>query len=129
MGDEHGPPAPGGIVLVLDDSAGIPVLCARLADLVRQPGALVVCDAAAIVDATIGTVEALARLRLTARRLGADLRIRHVPPPLRHLLALTGLEEVVEPGGASALELQRQAEEREEPLYIEEVGDTADPAA
>ena len=57
-----------------------------------------------------GTIEALARLQLTARRLGCQVRLRDPSRELRELLDLFGLSDVlrVEPG--------RQPEEREQPL-------------
>jgi hypothetical protein len=62
----------------------------------------------------IGTVDALARLQLKARRLGWRLRLREVPAELRGLIELAGLSVVlgVEPGG--------EPEEREVPLDVEE---------
>ena len=62
----------------------------------------------------IGTVDALARLQLTARRLGWRLRLREAPLDLRELIALAGLSRVlgVEPVG--------QPEQREVPLDVEE---------
>ena len=37
------------------------------------------------------TIDALARLQLTARRLGCRLRLRHASPELRELVAFMGL--------------------------------------
>jgi hypothetical protein len=61
----------------------------------------------------IGTVDALARLQLSARRLGRRLRLREAPLELRELIELAGLSRVlgVEPVG--------QAEEREVALDVE----------
>lgn len=122
------------IVWVIDPAIGradIPVLCARLADLVRpygREGAVVVCDVGGIAEPSAVTVEALARLRLTARRLGADIRVRGAHVRLRQLLAFTGLGEIIPIDGGSALEPHRQPEQREQPLDVEEVGDPTDPA-
>jgi ABC-type transporter Mla MlaB component len=81
----------------------------------------IVCDlAGAAADA--GTVDALARLQLAARRAGVELRLRHVPKELRELLAFTGLS------GVLRLEPVGKAEEREELLRVEEERDLADPA-
>ena len=62
----------------------------------------------------IATVDALARLQLTARRLGWRLRLRNVSVELRELIELAGLTSVlgVEPVG--------QPEEREVTLDVEE---------
>lgn len=138
MRGERGPPATGAAIPVwtVDPGAGradIPVLCARLADLLRpyrRRGAVVVCDLTRVAAPSAATVELLARLRLTARRFGGDIRVRGAHPDLVRLLALTGLREVipVEDGG-SAGEPHRQAEQRKQPLDIEEVGDPADPVA
>jgi len=122
------------IVWVIDPTIGradIPVLCARLAGLLRsyeREGAVVVCDVGGIAEPSAVTVEALARLRLTALRLGADLLIRGAQARLRQLLTFTGLDEVIPVDAGSAIESHRQAEQREQPLDVEEVGDPADPA-
>jgi hypothetical protein len=121
-------------VLVIDPvivRADIPVLCQRLADLLRShPGeaALVVCDAGRITEPSAVTVEALARLRLAARQLGTDIRVRDAHVRLRQLLAFTGLGEAIPIEGRSVLVPHGQAEEREQPFHVEEVGDPADPA-
>ncbi|MDG4787844.1 STAS domain-containing protein [Micromonospora sp. WMMD1102] len=152
---QHEPAPP---LLVIDPALGrtdIPALCARLVDLLaRHPrqGGVVVCDVSRIAAPSAVTVDALARLRLTARRLGVDLRLRAAPVRLRQLLALTGLTAVIplegdstdgsgelgdpesesgelgDPESRSALEPHREAEEREQPLHVEEVGDPPDPA-
>jgi anti-anti-sigma regulatory factor len=67
-------------------------------------------------------VELLARLHLTARRRGLELRIA-ASPELRELIAFCGLEEVL------AVELQREPEEREELCGLEEERELLDPGA
>lgn len=59
-----------------------------------------VCETAVRVD--IGTVDVLARVALTARRLGCELELRGASPDLRALLDLAGLADVVRcvPGSA-----------------------------
>ena len=59
--------------------------------------ALLLCDVADLVDPDAGTVEALARARLTARRLGWELRLVNAHPDLRDLIELMGLSEVLPP--------------------------------
>jgi hypothetical protein len=68
----------------------------------------------------LGTVDALARLALAARRIGCELKLRDPSRELRELVAFAGLAEAlgVEPG--------REAEEREEPLGVEEERDLPD---
>ena len=69
--------------------------------------------------------EAIARLQLTARRLGGRICVRHAPAKLEDLLRLTGLAEIC--GLLSVLE--REAEEREDPLGVEEEGQLDDSPA
>ena len=71
---------------------------------------------------TLATIEALARLRLAARRAGIDLRVRGASAELRELAAFLGLEE------ALGLEPRRQPEEREERVGVEEEGELGDAA-
>jgi hypothetical protein len=73
--------------------------------------------------ADLGTVDALARLRLAARRSGLELRFGRVPDELRELITFVGLAE------ALGLEPRGQAEEREERLGVEEERELADPPA
>ncbi len=55
---------------------------------------VVVWDASPL-PAEIATVEALARLRLLARRCGVELRVRRAVPELHELIDLTGLGDIV----------------------------------
>ena len=73
--------------------------------------------------ADLATVESLARLKLAARRSGAELRLTRVPAELEELITFLGLAE------ALGLEPRGQAEEREERLGVEEEGELDDPAA
>ena len=60
----------------------------------------IVCDVGSFrPDA--GAIDTLARLQLTARRFGLELRLRHASSELQDLLAFAGLHEVlrVEAGG------------------------------
>ena len=77
------------------------------------------------VAADCVTVDALARIHLAARRAGVELDVRHASQELKELLVFTGLDGVL--GGLD--ELQRQAEEREDPLRPEEERQLDDPAA
>jgi ABC-type transporter Mla MlaB component len=45
--------------------------------------------------ADLGLIDELARLQLTARRLGCSIRLEQVDPQLRDLLVLSGLAEIV----------------------------------
>jgi ABC-type transporter Mla MlaB component len=122
----------GTITLVISRPvarAGIPGLCERVRLLLEGSDAdLVVCDVGALVDPDAATIDALARLQLTALRLGRQVRLLHACGDLKDLLALTGLSEVV-PCADSPLETRGQAKQREPAPGIEEEGDPADPIA
>jgi len=108
-----------------------PITRADIADLCRSArlvlggndAELVVCDLGAVVDPDAVTVEAVARLQLTARRLGRRLRFRHACRELHQLVALMGLGGVLPLGGGSWLESGRKAEQREQCRCVEEEGD------
>lgn len=100
--------------------ADIPVLCADLAELVRgRGGGVVVCDVAGVVRPDVVMVEALARLRLTARRHGWSLVVTGAGPDLLELVRLLGLTD-------GLLQAGRQVEQREEAGGVEEVVDGRD---
>ena len=72
------------------------MLCACLRALLRESDAgFVVCDLGALVDPDAVTIDALARLQLTAQRHGRQFRLRHACGELRDLLALMGLGNIV----------------------------------
>jgi ABC-type transporter Mla MlaB component len=124
-------PVPTTIVLAIDGRiarADIPGLCERVHALLEGCDAeLVVCDVGGLVDPDAVTVDALARLQLTARRLGRRIRLRDPCGELQDLLALMGLGDVL-PGAASELQPGRQAEEREQAGGVQEEADPVDPA-
>ncbi|MET9321240.1 STAS domain-containing protein [Streptomyces sp. NPDC003038] len=91
-------------------------LCARLARLYAAGASAVVCDASAVTAPGLAAVEALARLRLTARGRGA-FTVTGAGPAYRALLRLVGL-----------VELLGEAEEREPPLGVQEGIEPDDPA-
>lgn len=81
---------------------------------------LLVCDLRELRDLHLGTVGFLARLQLSARRLGCELRLRNASGELLELLSLAGLE------GALPVESGRQPEEREDPCRVEKEGELGD---
>jgi ABC-type transporter Mla MlaB component len=109
--------------------ANVSGLCERVRELLESTGAdLVVCDVSAVVRPDLGTVDALARLQLTARRLGREVRVRKACVELRDLFGLMGLSEVVPIVAGLPVEPRGQAEEREQPLGVQEEADPGDTA-
>jgi hypothetical protein len=103
--------------------ADIPDMCAALAERLRgRAGGVVTCDVRAVTSPDVVTVEALARLRLTARRHGWTLVVDGADPHLCQLVGLLGLAGCLPEAG-------RQAEQWEQVLGVEEVVDARDPPA
>ena len=125
-------PVPTTIVLAIDGRiarADIPALCERVHVLLEGCDAeLVVCDVGTLVDPDAVTVDALARLQLTARRLGRRVRLRDPCGELQELLALTGLGDVLPLAAPSGLQPSGQAEQREQAGGVQEEADPVDPA-
>ncbi len=72
----------------------VPALCAHVRVLVllaRQLGEAVECDAGAVEAPDVCAIDALARMQLTASRLGGRIVVIHATDDLRGLLDLTGL--------------------------------------
>ena len=72
--------------------------------------------------ADLALIDVLLRVVLVARRLGAQVQVVGLGPPLQHLLAFVGLEGALD---AVVSELGGQTEAREEP-GVEEVVDVGD---
>ncbi|MFF2952796.1 STAS domain-containing protein [Kitasatospora sp. NPDC057965] len=94
---------------------------------------LLSCDLGALTAPDLAVVDALARLRLATARHGVRLVLLNTGGPLRELLAFSGLAGVllVEEDAAALLpgrQPRRQAEEREQHVGVEEVGEPGDPA-
>jgi len=124
------PSRPSTGVLVIAGPIGhadVSRLCVQLHRvLMRSDAAVVVCDVRGLAAGAVA-VDALARLQLTARRLGGRICLRHVSRELDELLAFAGLAEAlgrgpcglrVEPGG--------EPEERKQPVGVEEAVDRDD---
>jgi len=131
---EHSAPGPGSArpVIVIDRAfvaADARVVAERVcAPLGSGKGEPVLCDASALVQPDLGTIDGLARLALATRRLGHGLELCRASSELTGLMALVGLAGVV-PCVESAVEPRRQAEHREEPGSVEEEDDPADAPA
>jgi hypothetical protein len=99
-------------------------LCERARDLAEEGDAgILECDVADVGVPDLITVEALARVELTAGRQGSGIRLRGASVELLELLALCGLP--IE----SVLESEGQSEQGEEARGVQEEGDSADPVA
>jgi len=130
---EHSTRGPAGAqpVFVIErafDAADARALAQCLCVPLGAGGEPVLCDASALVQPDLGTIDGLARLALATRRLGHGLRLSQASSELAELMALVGLAGVV-PCAESAVEPRRQAEHREEPGRVEEEDDPADAPA
>ncbi|KAB8157081.1 STAS domain-containing protein [Streptomyces sp. 3MP-14] len=116
----EGRPEMGDVEFVVEGPvrrAEVPGLCERLAALVRERGARVVTvDARRLGGPGADALQAVTRLRLTARRLDCELRFEGLDERLLGLLGWLGLGQVV-----------GEAEEREEALGVKERVDSRDP--
>jgi ABC-type transporter Mla MlaB component len=127
-------PEPDTAVMTLTSLArdDVPGACERLRALIGACDAdVVVCDVGEL-EADLTAVEVLARLRLTAQRLGCALRLRGPSRALEQMLAFCGLCDVLpvegEPGGLGGIRWYGgQAEEREQPVRVEEGVEARDP--
>jgi hypothetical protein len=114
--------------------ADVPAACERLHALIGGCDTdLVVCDVGDLV-ADLAAVEVLARLRLTARRLGCGLRLRRPSRALEQMVAFCGLCDVLPVeaplyGDGNVGRNGGQTEQREHPRRVEERVDGRDPPA
>ncbi len=110
------------VVLVPDGPVGRDG-AARLCDAAREGlaagAAVVACDVRGVRRPSLGTVDLIARLMLTARRAGGRVLLRGPDPALLALLGLVGLTVGVEAPG--------ETEQREEALRVEETVHRGDP--
>ncbi|WP_079431912.1 MULTISPECIES: STAS domain-containing protein [Streptomyces] len=98
-------PLPGPTLRAED----VPALCQALVARYRRGVREVRCDLSLLTLPDLPTLEALARMALTARRQGGSLRLTGATPALRALLDLVGL-----------VELLGQPEQREPPGGVQE---------
>jgi hypothetical protein len=119
------PPDCSGVLVIEGPiaAADLPLLCERLSVLAAGADDLV-CDVRALAPDAL-SINALARLQLTARRLGCRIRLRNASSELARLLWFCGLGGVL----ALCLEPQREPEEREHPCGVEERVDRHDAPA
>ncbi|MFJ8470324.1 sulfate transporter [Kitasatospora sp. NPDC094011] len=105
-------------------------------------GAVLTCDLGALTAPDLAVVDALARLRLAAARHRVAVVLLNVGGPLRELLAFSGLAAVLPeavapldpldpsdpPTSLLGREPGREAEQREQHVGVEEIGEPGDPA-
>jgi ABC-type transporter Mla MlaB component len=109
----------------------IPALCERVHVLVESCDAEPVqCDVGGLDEPDALTIDALARLQLTALRMGRRLGFRDACGELRDLVEFLGLGDVLPCdtpcADPSALEPGGQPEQREQALGVEEEADPRD---
>jgi hypothetical protein len=90
---------------------------------------LLAIDVSDIDEVDLRTVDALARVALTCRRMGGQVLLVEAAADLVSLLAFSGLADVIRCLPRSGLEPVRQSEEREETRRVQEERDAADAAA
>jgi hypothetical protein len=122
------------ITLATHARTDVPAACDGLRAVIGAHDAdVVVCDVSGI-DADLMTVEVLARLRLTAQRLGCRLELRNASPALQQLIGFCGLCDVLPRERLARLDRRLalgrdggQPEEGEQPLGVEERVEARDP--
>src|SRR5438105_3523700 len=118
------PPDSATIDLVVEgpfDRAGVDAFCDELRKLLQESGAdVAACDVRRLDAPDGGTVDALARMQLTARRIGCRIRLRHAGDKLQELLDLMGLRDVVPAEDELHVETRGEAEQREQALGVKE---------
>jgi ABC-type transporter Mla MlaB component len=91
-------PAPQPINFAIDGPivrADLPGLCRRVCALLEGSGAdVALCDVRGVEPDAV-TVDALARLQLSARRHGCQVRLHHASSELLDLVAFMGLHHVL----------------------------------
>jgi hypothetical protein len=82
---------------------------------------VVTCHLGSVAAPDLGTVDALCRLRMSVAHMGYVLRLIEATPQLEELLTWCGLDE------SSLVQGEREAEEREETIGVEEEVEPGDP--
>jgi hypothetical protein len=122
----------GSLVIVMGRPLALQAadqLCERVRVCVARWGTrILVCDVGALDEPDEVALETLARLRLTARRLDASFTLTDAPRALVDLLAVAGLDDLLPVETRSALEVDRNAEDREK-VGVDEVVDAGDAPA
>jgi hypothetical protein len=99
-------PGPGGTVLVMIGPIAresIPAVCERARMLLEGCDAgRVACDVGALAEPDVVTIDGLARMQLTARRLGYRVVLQRACGELQELLVMIGLGDVLPCAGPVA---------------------------
>ena len=123
---------PGAGILTLPDTItrdDIPALCRCLRTvLLFDSHRMICCDAGALIHPDLVAIDALARLQLTAHRLGAEIVLTGASDDLKELLSLAGLDGVLPTRLGSPIHPIGQAEQREIPRGVQEEREPTDPA-
>ena len=78
------------------EGKALPLLCTQLRSiLATKPAKVVTCDVRTLSNPDLVTIDGLARLQLTARRMGGSIRLCNARQELVELLELAGLQEAV----------------------------------
>lgn len=90
------PPKPSRVVVTLGGAAAPDAICTGLRILLAELGPCPVdCDVAGVEQPDIATVDAIARVVLTARRLGCEVEVVGCSAALAELVAFAGLSRVI----------------------------------
>jgi hypothetical protein len=81
----------------------------------------IVHDCGGITAPELGAIDGLARLALEAKRRGCETGLANAAPTLLELIDFCGLAAVLR------VEVERESEEREKAVRVEEKGELADP--
>jgi ABC-type transporter Mla MlaB component len=74
----------------------IAALCRRVRSaLLAADNVVLICDLRRVTEPDATVIDALARIQLTARRLGRSIELRHARPQIRELVRLAGLADVL----------------------------------
>jgi hypothetical protein len=107
--------------------AAVDGLCERVRGLLQGGTRLIVCDVEGL-SPDAAAIDALARVQLTARRLGGRIRLHNACVELGDLVALAGLSDVLPLGAPLRLEPRRKPEEGEQGGGVQEEVDADDAA-
>lgn len=107
----------------------IPALCEHLGALLERRAGPIVCDSGAMSHPDAASVDALARLQLTARAFGCRISFTHACRDLEALISLVGLDDVLPVMAGSGVEPVGQPEERDQVGGVEEEADAGDAIA